>query len=120
MISVLVQVAIMLGLSLWLPHWWWIMAVPVAWSVARKTHIWQSAWTAAVAAGLLWFGWSVWLWQWGGADLITSRVADAMRVGSSFLTLLVGALLAAIAAGFAASAGSAVRNLTTPNDQADG
>ena len=111
MIQVLVLVIILLGLSVGMPNWWWIMLAPFGWAMGTDGRVWSLAWRGALAGALVWGGWSAWLWKWGGADIIAARVGEALMVGSPILVVLCTALIAAIAAGIAASAGSAIRAL---------
>jgi hypothetical protein len=111
MIQIIVLVIILAGLSLGMPNWWWIMLAPFAWGMGHSGRIWTATWKGALAGALVWGGWSVWLWKWGGADIIVARVGDALRLGSPVYVVLSTATIAAVAAGVAAAAGSSVRCL---------
>ena len=111
MIQVLALAIVIFGLSVGMPSWSWVMLVPFGWAMGTRGRVWTAAWRGALAAALVWGGWSMWLWKWGGADIIASRVGQALKLGSPVLVVIVTALVAAIAAGVAASAGSSIRAL---------
>jgi len=111
MIQVLALAIVIFGLSVGMPSWSWVMLVPFGWGMGTRGRVWTAAWRGALAAALVWGGWSVWLWQWGGADIIAARVGQALALGSPVFVVLSAAAIAGIAAGVASAAGSSIRSL---------
>lgn len=110
MTAVLMCLMAMLGLQLLTPYWWWVMIVPFAYGAAAARSGGKALWTGFYAAGLLWLGTSLYLFL-TGSGLIASRMARMFGLGSSWLMVLVTALVAAVAAGITGYAGYAVRGL---------
>jgi len=108
MIAILVCMAVMLGLGLAAPYWWWIMIVPFGYGAARAKSGWRAFRTGLVAAGLLWLGAATYLY-FTGSGLIAARMARMFGVGRPGLMIAAAALVAAVAAGLAGYAGFAAR-----------
>jgi hypothetical protein len=111
MIQVLALTIVLFGLSAGMPNWYWVMLVPFGWGMGTSGRNWTAAWKGALAGAMVWGGWSVWLWQWGGADIIAVRVGQALKLGSPVFVVATTAFIAAVAAGIAAAAGSSIRSL---------
>jgi hypothetical protein len=108
MIAMLVCLAIMLGLGLAAPYWWWIMIVPFAYGAAVAKSGWRAFRTGLAAAGLLWLGAAILLYV-TGSGLIAARMARMFGLGRPWTMIAATALVAAVAAGLAGYAGYAAR-----------
>jgi hypothetical protein len=88
---------------------WWSFAI-CAFVVALAIH--QKAWKAFLsgflALALLWGLMAAWF-DLNNEQLLSSKIADILFVGSSIALLLVTALLGGLVAGFAAMTGSYLR-----------
>ncbi len=109
MIALGICLALMLGLSLVMAAWWWIMVVPFAYFLWKGREIGISAGVGAGSAGILWLGSCLWMWFVGGADLIAPRVAQAVGADSPIFLLVLAVALATIAGGVAGAAGASIR-----------
>jgi hypothetical protein len=98
----------MFVLQLITPYWWWIMVVPLLYALFAGKSGWQGFRTGMMSAGLLWLAAGLFYLMISG-DLVAGRIADMFRLGSPWLVLLVTALLAALAGGFAGSTGDFLR-----------
>ncbi len=109
MIALGICLALMLGLSLLMAAWWWIMAVPFVYFLWRGRKVGISAGVGAGSAGILWLGSCLWMWIMGGADLIAPRVAQALGADSPVFLLVLAVALASLAGGVAGAAGASIR-----------
>jgi hypothetical protein len=110
MTAVLMCLLAMLGLQFLTPYWWWVMIVPFAYGAAAARSGWKAFRTGFFAAGLLWFGSSLFFYL-TGSGLIAARMARMFGLGKSWLMVFVTALIAALAAGVSGYAGYAVQAL---------
>ena len=110
MTAVLICLLVMLALQLLTSYWWWVMIVPFAYGAGAARSGWKAFRTGFFAAGLLWFGTSLFLYL-SGSGLIATRMARMFGLGKSWLMIFVTALIAAVAAGASGYAGYAVRAL---------
>jgi hypothetical protein len=108
MIGILICLVTMLVLQLVTPYWWWIMAVPLVYALARGRATWGSMLTGLVSSGLLWLLAGAYAWA-TGSEIILSRVAITMMVGSPVLVLSMTTVLAAVAGALAGGAGYSLR-----------
>jgi hypothetical protein len=108
MIATLVSAAVMLGLGIAAPYWWWVMIVPFAYGAAGAKTGWRAFWTGFLAAGLLWLGAGTYLY-FTGSGLIAARMARMFGLGRPGTMIAATALVAAVAAGIAGYAGYAAR-----------
>lgn len=109
MIALGICLALMLGLSLMMAAWWWIMVVPFVYFLWKGREVGISAGVGAGSAGILWLGSCLWMWIMGGADLIAPRVAQAVGADSPVFLLVLTVALATVAGGVAGAAGASVR-----------
>jgi hypothetical protein len=108
MIATLVGAAVMLGLEIAAPYWWWVMIVPFAYGAAWAKSGGRAFRTGLLAAGLLWLGAGTTLYC-TGSGLIAARMARMFGLGRPWTMIAATALAAAIAAGIAGYAGYAAR-----------
>jgi hypothetical protein len=109
MTAVLVCAVIMLVLHLLTPYWWWVMIVPFAYGATAKSG-WKALRTGFLAAGLLWLGGGLYFFL-TGSGIVAARMARMFGLVVSWLMIPVTALIAAIVAAFAGTAGYAIRKL---------
>ncbi len=106
--DVIICIVILVLLQLLTPFWWWIILVPLVWGVLLAKTGWQAFRTGMLSAGLLWLAWSLYL-MFSGSDIIAQRIAIMIGVNSSWLLVLMTALIAALTAGFSGSTGYFLR-----------
>ncbi len=111
MTAILVLLLAMLGLQLLTPFWWWVMIVPFAHGAAAAKSGGKAFRAGFFAAGLLWFGASLYLYL-TGSELVASRMAGMFGLGKSWLMIFITGLIAALAAAVSGYAGYAVRKLS--------
>lgn len=107
---VLILLAVMLGLELLTPFWWWIMAVPLVYGAAVAPRGGKAFLAGFASAGLLWLGGALYSFV-AGSRLIADRIAAMFKVGDGRLLIVAAGLAAAVAAGAAGYAGYAARRL---------
>lgn len=112
MTGVLICLAAMLVLQIATPYWWWVMVVPFAFGAASQGPRRRAVWTGAVSAGALWTAGAV-FFLLTGSRVITARMAVMLKLGSPWLLIAIGGLVAAVAAAVSAWAGHEVRILLT-------
>lgn len=108
MIGIVLCLIAMLVLQWITAYWWWIMVVPLFYALFASKSGWQGFRTGLASAGLLWLGAGL-FYMMTSSDIVAGRIAEMLRLGSPWLVLLVTALLAAIAGGFAGSTGYFLR-----------
>ncbi len=110
MINILVPLVIVFLLQLIFYSWWWIIMVPLVLGFLEK----DSALKATVGTGLgvflLWFGMAVYQWKNGG-EIIVTRIAEVMGIGSGFLLALATGLVGFLVAVVAGYAGFSLRKV---------
>jgi hypothetical protein len=107
-IGVLICFVVMLALQLVTPYWWWVILVPLVYCCVRGRSTWGSVLTGLASAGLLWLLAGAYAWA-TGSEIILSRIAVTMMVGSPAVVLLMTAVLAAAAGALAGGAGYSLR-----------
>lgn len=110
MIAILLCLLVMLVLQILTPFWWWIMIVPFVFGVAGAKSGGKAFLTGFLSGGILWLGGSVYYFV-NGSRIVAERMANMFGLGSSWLMILLTALIGAVAAGFSSYAGYAVRAL---------
>ena len=110
MISAPICLGFLLVLQLLTPYWWWIMIVPFAYGLSVGRSGWKAARTGLLSAGLLWAGWSTYLYLTGSGK-VAGRMAAVLGIGRSWLMILLTAFVAAAAAAVSGYAGFCVKSL---------
>jgi hypothetical protein len=110
MTAILVCMAVILGLQLVTPYWWWVMLVPFVYGAAAAHSGWAAFRAGFIAAGLVWLGGSAYSYLFGGR-IVAERMAVMFGLGGAGLMMAATALVAAFAAGTAGLAGYVVRKL---------
>ena len=105
--GVLTCLIVMLVAGLLTPYWWWVMAVPLAYTLLRARSGWQGFGIGAVSAGLLWAGGGLYFWLDGGR-IIAARMW-AFSFDSEALLIAATILIAVIAGGLSGAAGGLAR-----------
>ena len=108
MIGILICFVVTLVLQLVTPYWWWIIVVPLVYCRLHGRSTWGSILVGLVSAGLLWLLAGTYAWR-TGSEIILSRIAVTMMVGSPLVVLLMTTILAAVAGAFAGGAGYSLR-----------
>jgi hypothetical protein len=108
MIPTVIAAVLILLFQLVTPHWWWIMVVPFGVALSRPMSAWGAFRMGILSAGI------VWLVASGGlflttSQIIASRIALMLNVGSGWMVLFATVGVAMIAGGVAGAAGQAVR-----------
>jgi hypothetical protein len=106
--DVIICLVILVLLQILTPFWWWIILVPLVCGVLLAKTGWQAFRTGMLSAGLLWLAWSLYL-MFSGSDIIAQRIAIMIGVNSTWLLVLMTALIAALSAGFSGSSGYFLR-----------
>jgi hypothetical protein len=108
-IGFLICALLLVILQIMTAWWWWIMVVPFVYFLVRRERLQTAIITGALASGVVWLAWSLYMWLIGGADLIAERVAVALRIEMPAGLVLATFLVATIAGGLAAAAGASIR-----------
>jgi hypothetical protein len=90
------------------PYWWWIMVVPFGIGLAYPMSAWQAVRAGAFSSGGVWFV-SAGILLLTNSQIIASRIALMMNLGSGWMVLLVTVGVAALVGGVSGSAGQALR-----------
>ena len=117
MISILLCLSFLLTLQLLSPYWLWIMIVPFAYGISGARSGWKAARTGFLSAGLLWAGWSAYLYLTGSRK-VAGRMAAVLGLGHSWLMILLTAIVAAVAAAVSGFAGFSVKSLFKKSEPA--
>jgi hypothetical protein len=116
MIATLVCLLAILALQIAVPFWGWIMVVPFIYGAALAKSGGPALRTGFFAAGLLWLGAAAFFF-FTGSRLIAARMAAMFGLGRPWTTVAATALVGAIAAGLAGTAGYAVRAAFRKSDK---
>lgn len=109
-VSVLACAAVILGLQLLTPFWWWVMIVPFAFGFAVSRTGGRAAGLGFLGAGLPWLGGAI-FFMLTGSGIVASRMAGMLGLGGAWWTAVAAGLMAAVAGGISGYAGWAVRAL---------
>ncbi|MFQ5631755.1 MAG: hypothetical protein ACE5I1_23530 [bacterium] len=104
MFGILLCLIAMFVLQVVTPYWWWIMVVPAIYALVAGRSGWQGFSTGMASAGLLWLGAGL-FYLLTSSDIVAGRIAEMLRLGSGWAVLILTAVLAALAGGFAGSSG---------------
>lgn len=104
MIDILILLIILLLLNLLTDFWWWIIVIPSLYAFVRGRTGKQAFLLGFASVGLVWLGMGLYQY-FTGAEIVASRVAEMMGLGSPWLLLALTVLVAALAGGFAGSTG---------------
>jgi hypothetical protein len=110
MTAILVCMAVILGLQLLTPFWWWVMIVPFVYGAAAARSGWAAFRAGFIAAGLVWLGGSAYSYLFDGR-IVAEKMAAMFGLGRPGLMIAATALVAAVTAGAAGLAGYVVRTL---------
>ncbi len=105
--------AAILVLQLTTHFWWWILVVPFVYGALASSSGWEGFRSGMLGAGGLWFVAASWQLT-TSAHLVSQRVAEMLRVGSSGTVLAATMLVAMIVGGLAGSAGYSLSALRRP------
>jgi hypothetical protein len=108
-VGILICAALMLALNLVSPQWWWIMVVPAVAGFIWYPTLRKAAVIGGVSAGLVWLAAALYFWLNGG-EIIGSRVAALLHVGSVWVLIAADALVGLLAGAVSAAMGSALRS----------
>ena len=110
MINILVPLVIVFLLQLIFYAWWWIILIPLVLGFLEKDSVLKASGSTGLGIFLLWFGMSTYQWRQGG-EIIVTRIAEVMGVGSGFILALAAGALGFIVAAIAGYAGFSLRKL---------
>ncbi len=110
MINILVPLVIIFILQLTFYSWWWIILVPLALGFFEKDSAFKASAGTGLGVFLLWFGMAVYQWKNGG-EIIVTRIAEVMGVGSGFILALATGLVGFVVAFIAGYAGFSLRKV---------
>jgi len=110
MIYVLISMVLVFVLQLLFYSWWWIILVPMVLGFLEKDSVFKASVATGAGVFLLWFSMAIYQWQTQG-EIIVTRIAEVMGVGSGFVLALATALLGFVVAGVAGYAGFSLRRL---------
>ncbi len=110
MINILVPLVIVFLLQLIFYSWWWIILVPLVLGFIEKDSALKASAGAGLGVFLLWFGMAVYQWKSGG-EIIVTRIAEVMGVGSGFVLALATGLVGFLVALVAGYAGYSLRKV---------
>lgn len=105
---ILVAMVVLALLSWFLPVWWWIVVVPLAYGLWRSRSGPRAFLAGFLTAGVVWGGAAVWLFA-NGAARVTERVAVLLQVPEAWMLLAILTVVAGVVGGFAASGGFYLR-----------
>ena len=111
-LATLICALLIVGANLLSPFWGWIMIVPFLFGLIVTSRVAKAFFVGAIAAGIAWFGSSIYFWKSGG-EIVASRVAEILQLNVPELLILAIGLIGFIAGGFAAAAGASLRALFT-------
>ena len=92
------------------PYWWWVILVPFFFNIFFSKSAWGSLRTGITCGGLLWFAASIFLILTDGR-VIAGRIAQTMRLSSSWILVIITTLVAMITAGLASLTGYYTRTV---------
>lgn len=108
-VSIIITALLSFSIGLFTSLPWWSFAI-CAFIVALAIH--QKAWKAFlsgfIAMAILWGGLAAY-YDMGNDSLLSARIAGIFSLGSSFLLILITALVAGLVGGFSALTGSYLR-----------
>jgi hypothetical protein len=110
MINILLPLIIVFLLQLIFYSWWWIILVPLVLGYFEKDSALKASAGTGLGVFLLWFGMAVYQWKSGG-EIIVSRIAEVMGMGSGFVLALVTGLVGFVVALVAGYAGFSLRKV---------
>jgi len=108
MISILTSLVLVFLLQQLFYSWWWILLIPLILGFFEKDSVSRAVFGNGLGIFLLWFGMSLYQWNRGG-EIIVSRIAEVMGVGSGLVLALATGLIGFLVAAIAGYAGFSLR-----------
>jgi len=108
MISLLITLVLVFLLQLLFYSWWWIILIPLVLGYFEKDSVSKAVLGNGIGVFLLWFGMSLYQWNWGG-EIIVTRIAQVMGAGSGLVLALATGVIGFLVAAIAGYAGFSLR-----------
>lgn len=110
MIPMLISLVIVFVLQLLFYSWWWIILVPIIMGFLERDSVMTAVGGNGLGIFLLWTGMSLYQWKSGG-EIIVTRIAEVMGVGSGLILVLATGIVGFLVAAIAGYAGYSLRKV---------
>ena len=110
MTSMLLTLILVCVFQLLFTSWCWILLIPLVLGFLEKDSAAKAAFANGFGVFLAWFGMALFQWLKGG-EIIVSRVAELMALGSGLMLALLTGFLGFLVAALAGYTGFTLRRL---------
>ncbi len=110
MINVLIALVLIFLLQLIFYSWLWIIPVALVLGFLERDSALKASAGTGLGVFLLWFGMAIYQWKSGG-EIIVTRIAEVMGVGSGYVLALATGLIGFLVALVAGYAGYSLRKV---------